>query len=259
MPRIALALEYDGTEFKGWQTQQNGRAVQSELAAAVASVADEPIHIAGAGRTDAGVHASWQVVHFDTTAVRTARQWLLGVNANLPEDIALHWAGEVPRDFDARRSALWREYRYTILCQATRPARERRSVWWLREALDCGAMTAAASAWLGERDFSAFRAAHCQSSTPMRRMLRISIARTGRRIEMRFRANAFLYHMVRNLVGALAAVGRGEATADWGRALLASRDRTEASVTAPARGLCLVNIAYPERFGLPGFREPCAP
>jgi tRNA pseudouridine38-40 synthase len=258
MPRLALACEYDGTDFVGWQTQANGRSVQASLSQAVSAVADEPVEVHGAGRTDAGVHAAFQVAHCDTAASRNPRQWLLGINSNLPDDIAVHWLGAVPPDFDARRSALWREYAYRVQVQATRPARERRAVWWLREDLDPAAMTAAASAWLGELDFSAFRAANCQSTTPMRHMLRIGVARQGNLIELRFRANAFLYHMVRNLVGTLVAIGRGEASADWGRRLIEGRDRTLAAMTAPAHGLTLEAVAYPERFGLPvapeGFR-----
>jgi len=251
MPRLALACEYDGTDFVGWQQQANGRSVQEVLTAAISGVANQPVEVHGAGRTDAGVHALSQVAHFDSDARRSERQWLLGINSNLPDDVAVHWVGEVSRDFDARRSALWREYRYTIACQPTRPARDRRFVWWFREALDCGAMSAAATAWLGERDFSAFRAAHCQSTTPMRRMLSISIATAPQRIELEFRANAFLYHMVRNLVGALVEVGRGAAPVDWARELIAGRDRQLGAPTAPARGLALVSVAYPDDAGIP--------
>lgn len=251
MPRLALVCEYDGTDFVGWQAQANGRGVQDCLSRAIAAVAAAPVDVHGAGRTDAGVHAAFQVAHFDTAARRDPRQWLLGINSNLPDDVAVLWVAEVPADFDARRSALWREYAYRIQVQPTRPARERRAVWWQRDELDTAAMSAAASAWLGERDFSAFRAAHCQSTTPMRRMISIGIARQANRVELRFRANAFLYHMVRNLVGTLVAVGRHEAPADWGRRLLAGRDRSLAAMTAPAHGLTLEAVAYPERFGLP--------
>ena len=258
MPRLALVCEYDGTDFVGWQAQANGRSVQASLNQAVAAVAAEPVEVQGAGRTDSGVHAAFQVAHFDTVARRDPRQWLLGINSNLPEDVAVLWLSPVAPDFDARRSALWREYAYRIQVQATRPARARRAVWWLREDLDTAAMTAAASAWLGERDFSAFRAAHCQSTTPMRNMQAISIARQANGIELRFRANAFLYHMVRNLVGTLVEIGRGQAPVDWGRRLIAGRDRSAAAMTAPAQGLTLEAVAYPERFGLPaaadGFR-----
>jgi len=252
MPRLALACEYDGTDFVGWQAQASGRTVQAVLSDAIEAVAAESVSVHGAGRTDTGVHAENQIAHFDTEASRTSRQWLLGINSNLPADVSLRWIQTVPANFDARRSALWREYRYTISNQATRPARERRFVWWLRDHLDCGAMTAAASAWLGERDFSAFRAAHCQSTTPMRRMLRIQVSEAPSRIEMRFRANAFLYHMVRNLVGALVAIGRGDAPVGWARELIAGRDRRKGAATAPAQGLALSSIAYAKEFGLPG-------
>lgn len=251
MPRLALGCEYDGTDFVGWQAQRNGRSVQAVLADAVSRVADEPVEITGAGRTDAGVHADGQVAHFDSASGRTMRQWLLGINSNLPDDVAVTWIRPVPDTFDARRSALWREYRYVIANQATRPARERRSVWWLREPLDPGAMSAAAAGWLGERDFSAFRAAHCQSQSPMRRMLRIRIERRDSRIDLRFRANAFLYHMVRNLVGALVEIGRGRADLDWGRRLLAQGDRSLGAETAPAQGLVLTSVGYPSDFELP--------
>ncbi|HEY5666581.1 MAG TPA: tRNA pseudouridine(38-40) synthase TruA [Gammaproteobacteria bacterium] len=252
MARLALVCEYDGTDFVGWQAQANGRSVQAVLTQAVSTVADEPVVIHGAGRTDAGVHAERQVAHFDTGARRSARQWLLGINSNLPEDVSLRWVGEVPARFDARRSARWREYRYTLVSQATRPVLTRRHVWWLRDRLDCAAMTAAASHWLGERDFSAFRAAQCQSTTPMRRMLRIRISESRGRIEFEFRANAFLYHMVRNLVGALVRVGRGEVLPHWGRELIDGRDRRRGAETAPAQGLALVGIAYADEFGVPG-------
>jgi tRNA pseudouridine38-40 synthase len=252
MPRLALACEYDGTDFVGWQAQANGRSVQAVIATAVSQVAAEPIHIHGAGRTDAGVHAIGQVAHFDTSADRTSRQWLLGINSNLPEDVAVRWIREVPESFDARRSALWREYAYTIVNQSVRPALERRTVWWVREGLDCGAMTAAASALLGELDFSAFRAAHCQSTTPMRKMHSIGISRSHEYLVLRFRANAFLYHMVRNLVGALVAIGRGEAEPGWARQLLEGRDRTAGAMTAPPQGLKLETVAYAREFELPG-------
>ena len=249
--RLALGCEYDGTDFIGWQQQREGRSVQGVLADAVSRVADEPVEIFGAGRTDAGVHADSQVAHFDSSAERTERQWLLGINSNLPADVVVNWIRPVPAHFDARRSALWREYRYTIANQPTRPARERRGLWWLRDQLDPAAMSAVASSWLGERDFSAFRAAHCQSSTPVRRMLRIRIERGALRVAMTFRANAFLYHMVRNMVGALVSVGRGDADAAWGRDLLESRDRTSGAPTAPAQGLVLAAVGYDDEFDLP--------
>jgi tRNA pseudouridine38-40 synthase len=254
MPRIALGVEYDGTDFVGWQPQQNGRSVAVELAAAVSAVANEAVHVHAAGRTDAGVHATGQVAHFDTSASRSSRGWLLGINSNLPPDIAVAWVREVPADFDARRSALARRYRYVIASAPTRPAVARRFVWWLRDRLDCAAMTRASIAWLGEHDFSAFRAADCQSSTPMRRVHAIGIARYDERIEIEVTANSFVYHMVRNLVGALAEIGRGRASPAWATELLVGRDRTKGAATAPAQGLTLIEVRYPAELGLPTSR-----
>jgi tRNA pseudouridine38-40 synthase len=255
MSRIALGVEYDGTEFVGWQTQRHGRSVQSTLGTAVEQVAAESVSVHAAGRTDAGVHATQQVVHFDSAARRTPRQWQLGINTHLPPDVVVRWVHEVPCDFDARRSALHRRYRYLILQQGHRPALARRRAWWLRETLSPSAMTAAAAYWLGEHDFSAFRAAGCQSHTPMRRLMRVTVARhsygDGSLLAVEFTANAFLQHMVRNLVGVLTEIGRGAAHPRAAYDVLASRTRTAAGVTAPAHGLTLVDVGYPQRFGLP--------
>ena len=170
-------------------------------------VAGERVNVHGAGRTDAGVHALQQVAHFDSNVLRTPRQWLLGINSNLPPDVAIRWVREVPPEFDARRSAVSRRYRYTVVQQAPRPALLRRRAWWLRQPLDCAAMTAAATAWLGEHDFSAFRGAGCQAKSPMRRLMAVAIANRprgeGALVTFEFTANAFLQHMVRNLVGTL--------------------------------------------------------
>jgi tRNA pseudouridine38-40 synthase len=259
MPRIALGLEYDGTDFVGWQIQPTGRSVEGTLAAAVSFVAGAPVVVHGSGRTDAGVHALHQVAHFDTRVVRTARQWLLGINSNLPPDVAIRWVREVPADFDARRSALSRRYRYSVLQQSARPALLRRRVWWLRQELDCGAMTAAATAWLGEHDFSAFRGAGCQAKSPMRRLLSVEIARRprgdGLLLTFELTANAYLQHMVRNLVGTLVAVGSGELRVPDAARILAGRDRREAGVTAPAQGLALVEVLYPPELALPRYED----
>lgn len=259
MPRFALGLEYDGTDFIGWQIQPAGRSVEGALAAAVSFVAGEPIGVRGAGRTDAGVHALQQVAHFDTSVVRTPRQWLLGINSNLPPDVALRWVEEVPADFDARRSAVSRRYRYTILQQAFRPALLRQRAWWLRQPLDHAAMTTAATSWLGEHDFSAFRGAGCQAKSPRRRLLSVAIAKhtrgEGSLFTFEFTANAFLLHMVRNLVGTLVAIGSGELTPAAAAAILECRDRRQAGVTAPPEGLALVEVLYAARFGLPRYQD----
>jgi len=251
MARVAMGVEYDGTDFVGWQEQRNGRSVQASLAAAVSEVANESITVHGAGRTDAGVHAAGQVVHFDTSAQRTARQWALGVNSNLPDDIAVRWAREVDVDFDARRSAVWRLYRYQVLQQEMRSALERRRSWWVRETLDHAAMTAAAVAWLGENDFSAFRASGCQSRSPMRRLLAVGVRADGCMLALDFQANAFLHHMVRNLVGVLVEIGRGSEPVEWAGELMCARDRSLGGVTSPPQGLTLVHVHYSERYGLP--------
>lgn len=259
MPRIALGIEYDGTDFIGWQIQQSGRSVEGTLADAVSFVAGSRVTVHGSGRTDAGVHALHQVAHFDTSVSRTPRQWLLGINSNLPPDVAVRWVREVPDSFDARRSALSRRYRYTVLQQAARPALDRRRVWWLRDELDCAAMTAAATAWLGEHDFSAFRGAGCQAKSPMRRLTAVAIAKrprgSGTAVSFEFTANAFLQHMVRNLVGTLVAIGTGELAPHDAARILETRDRREAGVTAPPQGLALVEVTYPAELGLPRFAD----
>jgi len=259
MPRIALGLEYDGTDFVGWQIQRTGRSVEGTLAAAVGFVAGEPVTVHGSGRTDAGVHALSQVAHFDTRVARSPRQWLLGINSNLPPDVSIRWVREMPDDFDARRSALSRRYRYTVLQQAARSALWRRRAWWLREPLDCGAMSAAAVAWLGEHDFSSFRGAGCQAKSPMRRLTAVAIAQRARGegaiVTFEFTANAFLQHMVRNLVGTLVAIGAGELVPRDAERILQLRDRREAGVTAPPEGLALVEVLYPSRFEQPRYED----
>lgn len=251
MRKIAVGVEYDGTELSGWQAQRDQRSVQEALTAAISRVANEPVVVHGAGRTDAGVHALGQVAHFETAAGRTARQWVLGANSNLPDDIRVQWAQEVPADFDARRTALWRRYRYLLLEAPVDAPLLRRRVWRVREPLDLAPMSAAAVAWLGENDFSSFRASGCQSRTPMRRLLGVDIARAGRLVSIDFTANAFLHHMVRNLVGTLVEIGLGRRPPQWSAELLAARDRTLAAETAPARGLMLAEVAYPEHFRVP--------
>ncbi len=251
MPRIALGLEYDGTDFAGWQSQANARSVQAALEGAVARVADHPVTIHAAGRTDAGVHALGQVVHFDSSAARTADQWLLGINSELPADASVRWARAVAEDFDARRSALARRYAYLIQHGSVRSPIARRYAWWVRARLDHQVMHTAAQAWLGEQDFSAFRAAGCQSHTPMRCLHSVRAAARDDFVLVEFTANAFLYHMVRNFVGTLVQIGQGRRPVEWAAAVLAGRERTAAGETAPACGLTLAEVRYPERFGIP--------
>ncbi|MDZ7770015.1 MAG: tRNA pseudouridine(38-40) synthase TruA [Woeseiaceae bacterium] len=249
--RIAMGIEYDGSAYQGWQRQRNGTGVQAVLERALSVVADEAVETFCAGRTDAGVHALSQVVHFDTTASRNLRGWLLGTNSNLPDDVSVSWVHPVSDDFHARYSATARTYRYLVLNRLVRSALYRHRAWWVYEPLDVGRMQAAGRLLLGEHDFSAFRAAGCQASTPKRNVTHLDIRRDDDWIAVTITANAFLQHMVRNIVGLLAAVGSGGQPPQWAADVLESRDRKQAAVTAPPHGLTLVYVDYPPHFGLP--------
>ncbi|QGU32684.1 tRNA pseudouridine(38-40) synthase TruA [Thermochromatium tepidum] len=249
--RIALGVEYDGTHFHGWQTQPGARTIQSELEAAISRVADHPVRLHCAGRTDAGVHALEQVVHFETTARRSERSWVLGTNANLPPDIGVRWAHPVDGRFHARFSAQARHYRYQILARRTRSPLQRDRAVWVHEALDLERMRAAAIALVGEHDFSSFRALSCQAKSPIRRVFYLDLSERDGLITLAIGANGFLHHMVRNIAGVLMAIGRGEAPVDWTRELLELRDRRLGGVTAPPQGLYFVRADYPAEFGLP--------
>lgn len=252
MPRIAVALEYDGAPYAGWQTQQAGvSSVQQTAEAAFSRIADEPVSLVCAGRTDAGVHALGQVAHFDTRAIRAERSWVLGANANLPDSISIRWARAVPGHFHARYSAQARTYRYFILNRLGRSALAAHRAALIYRPLDVEPMRAAAALLLGERDFSAFRAAQCQARSPVRRLYALDVQRRADRVIIEATANAFLQHMVRNLVGLLLDVGVGKAPPQWAAEVLASRDRTRSSPTAPAAGLYFWKVAYPQAFGLP--------
>lgn len=249
--RLAVGLEYDGSAYVGWQRQASGTGVQAKVENAIATVANHPVEAYCAGRTDTGVHAEGQVVHFDTAAERTTRGWLLGINSNLPADINATWVSAVPDEFHARFSAETRGYRYLILNRLVRSALYRQRAWWVHEPLDEAAMQVGADLLIGEHDFSAFRAAGCQAKTPVREIRSLDVERQGDWLLLRVTANAFLQHMVRNLTGALVAVGKGEQSADWVAELLASRDRTAGGVAAPPHGLTLVGVQYPAKFGIP--------
>lgn len=251
MERIALGLEYDGSRFCGWQTQPSGCSVQDVLEEALAAIAGHPVNVTAAGRTDAGVHALWQVVHFDTTAHRPETAWVRGVNAHLPPALAVRWAKPVPEDFHARFSARARSYRYLLCNRPTRPALWAGRVGFAHGALDIAAMRAAARSLLGEHDFSAFRAAECQARSPVRRLTRLDIQRRGELVVFDFTANAFLHHMVRNMVGCLVAVGRGKYPPRWVAEVLASRDRRSSAPTFAADGLYLSGVEYDLEWGLP--------
>ncbi|HEX5340439.1 MAG TPA: tRNA pseudouridine(38-40) synthase TruA [Gammaproteobacteria bacterium] len=252
MSRYALGIEYDGTAFMGWQRQAHpGRTVQACLEAALSRVADHPVEVVCAGRTDTGVHASGQVVHFDTAAVRELRNWLLGLNANLPDDVAVNWITPVAGNFHARFHARARHYRYTILNRSIRPALGRARVSWTHRALDHERMRLAGQSLLGEHDFSAYRAIGCQARSPLRTLHVLQVRRSGELIHLDLVANGFLHHMVRNIAGVLMAIGAGKQEPDWAQRILAGRDRTLGGVTAPPQGLCFMAVLYPPHFGIP--------
>ncbi|QIB67276.1 tRNA pseudouridine(38-40) synthase TruA [Kineobactrum salinum] len=251
--RIACRIEYDGSCFNGWQSQPHPGTVtvQQTLERAISAVAAAPVRVHCAGRTDTGVHGHAQIVHFDAPTVRSCKAWVLGVNAELPAAVRVHWALPVAADFHARFSALSRRYRYLIANTPVRPALMGRQLSWYRRPLDAARMHIAAQALLGEQDFSAFRAASCQSESPNRHVSALSVWRRGELVIIDIEANAFLHHMVRNIAGSLMAVGDGRREPDWIGQLLAGRDRALAADTAAPDGLYLVDVAYPPHYGLP--------
>ena len=251
MPRIALGVEYDGTRFCGWQRQDHCESVQGALERALSVVADDAVTVHCAGRTDTGVHGTGQVVHFDCAAEREPDAWLRGGNSNLPDDVAIRWARRIQGDFHARFDAIERRYRYLILCSRSRSALYAHRAWWLHERLDADAMQAASAPLIGEHDFTSFRAAGCQSNSPMRDLRKIRVRQHGDWIVVDVAANAFLMHMVRNIVGLLRVAGRGEADAEAVADILAARDRTLSAAAAPAHGLYLTEGHYPETCGVP--------
>lgn len=260
MNRLACGIEYDGTGFRGWQTQSPGvRTIQTTVEEALTRVADHSVRTVCAGRTDAGVHAVGQVVHFDTESERSEKAWLMGGNTHLPPDVAIRWARPVVPEFDARYSAVSRSYRYLVLEGWDRPALWRRRALWSHSILDTDAMTAAARPLLGEHDFSAFRSAECQATHAVRRLEHLQVWRSGSTVAIDVRANAFLHNMVRILAGTLLAVGRGERPIDWPHELLSGRDRAAGGATAPAHGLYLLGPSYPDEYALPAPREAIWP
>lgn len=249
--RYALGIEYDGSGFHGWQRLAKGPSVQGEVEKALARVVQHPLDAVCAGRTDSGVHATLQVVHFDSEVLRPIRAFVEGVNSHLPASIRILWAQAVETQFHARYSARARCYRYRILNRGIRPALMREHLSWERLPLDAEAMHRASQALLGENDFSAFRTAACQALHPMRDLQHISARREGEHIIIEVQANAFLHHMVRNIVGSLLPVGRGLQAESWMAELLAGRDRSVAGATAPAAGLTFLGPRYPITWGLP--------
>lgn len=249
--RIALGIEYDGSRYYGWQRQREVPSVQRELEQVISSVADEPVELVCAGRTDAGVHATGQVVHFDVVKERQLPAWTMGVNSRLPDDIAVRWVQPVVDDFHARFSATGRRYRYLILNQRLRPAVLRRGLTQIHYPLDAAAMHRAAQSLIGEHDFSAFRAAQCQSRSPNRNVTAVAVVALDDFVVVEIAANAFLHHMVRNIAGVLMSIGAGEREPQWVAEILAARDRRSGGVTAHPYGLYLVRVEYPEEFRLP--------
>ena len=257
MTRIALGIEYDGAQHYGWQRQREVPSVQEHLEKALSTVANTPIEVQCAGRTDAGVHATGQVVHFDCDAVRPLKAWTMGVNANLPSSVAVKWCVHVSDDFNARFSATGRRYRYVIYNHKMRPAILEQGITHIHRPLNEQLMHEAAQALLGEQDFSAFRAALCQSKTPFRNVTNVTVSRHGAFVVVDISANAFLHHMVRNIVGSLVEIGSGHQPVDWIATLLDGRDRTLSAATAKPNGLYLVKVDYPDAFGLP--EQPLGP
>lgn len=257
--RIALGIEYNGAAFQGWQSQPHGNTIQDALEHALAEVAGETVRVSCAGRTDTGVHALAQVAHFDCNAVRPDTAWVRGGNAHLPDSIAVRWAQPVAAEFHARYSALSRSYRYVLNNHAVRPALNHGRVGWYHRPLDVGAMQQAARLLLGEQDFSAFRAAECQAKSPVKTLHQADVARHGDMLVFDFRASAFLQHMVRNMVGALVAIGSGKQPPEWIATLIASRDRTRAAPTFSPAGLYFAGVEYEAHWRLPPSASIIAP
>ena len=256
MQRIAMCVEYSGEKYCGWQRQSHSPSVQQEVEEALSKVANETITLICAGRTDTGVHATGQIIHFDTIAVRAARNWMLGVNANLPRDIRITWVNAVGFDFHARFSAQARSYRYLILNRHQGSAHLPFGVTWERKPLEEQAMHRAAQCLVGEHDFSSFRAAGCQAHSPVRHIYSVALHRKGELIMLDIRANAFLHHMVRNIVGCLLEVGSGRKPEQWVSDILLAKDRTQNAPTASPHGLYLTKVEYPEKYQIPSSNMP---
>jgi tRNA pseudouridine38-40 synthase len=251
MQKIAIGIEYNGTDYYGWQSQCNVMTVQATVEAALSRVADHPVSIVCAGRTDAGVHALGQVAHFESDAKRSLSNWVRGGNVYLPPSISIRWAKWVDSGFHARFSAVARRYQYLIYNHPVRSSIfQARATGWHRPLNEI-AMQQAARYLLGQQDFNAFRSINCQAKSSIRTVQILEVTRCGDFIKIDIKANAFLHHMVRNIAGVLIAVGEGKRPPEWAQAVLAMRDRKEAGITAPSVGLCLVEVEYPAVFGIP--------
>ena len=260
--KYIACIEYDGTAYCGWQRLSHARSIQEEVEKALSSIANHPVEVTCAGRTDSGVHALGQIIHFETDAQRLLKAWVMGANTLLPDDISVIWAREAPtvkgEPFNARFSAYLRRYRYIILNRRARPGLLSHKVGWVYEPLDADAMHLAAQTLLGEHDFSSFRASGCQARHAIREVNSIQVTRDGDYLYVDIAANAFLHHMVRNIVGSLIKIGKGDWPVAFMTELLDLKDRTKAGPTAPASGLYFVHVHYPEEFDLPDeYRLPC--
>ena len=253
--KIVLGLEYSGTQYSGWQRQKHARSIQQQVEEALSRVADQKVTVNCAGRTDTGVHALHQIVHFETNAVREMRSWVLGANVNLPQDISILWAKPAADDFHARFSATGRSYRYIILNRPARPGIYNRRVTWECRLLDEHKMQQAADYLIGEHDFTSYRAVDCQSNSPVRTVRQLVVKRQGDSVLIEIEANAFLHHMVRNIAGVLMEIGMGKAPVVWSQQVLEARDRTLGGITAAPDGLYLTNVTYPEKFKIPALAE----
>lgn len=251
MPKIACRVEYNGSLYSGWQYQNHTHSIQAEVERALSAVANEKIQVVCAGRTDAGVHATAQIIHFETSAIRSDRSWLLGTNTHLAKDIAIRWVSEIEKDFHARFSAISRSYRYIIYNNPSRSALLHKMVTLHYQPLDAEAMQKAAQYLVGEHDFSSYRAAHCQANSPIREISSISVKRIGDFIYIDVSANAFLHHMIRNIVGVLMTIGCGDEPPVWTKTVLGYKDRKKAAVTARPDGLYLVRVQYPDNYRIP--------
>lgn len=252
MQRVALAIEYKGTNFHGFQTQPNGvKTVQQALEKALSKVADEAITLVCAGRTDAGVHATNQVIHFDTLAKRLPKAWVMGTRPHLPDSVSVKWAKDVAPNFHARFSALNRTYRYLISDAKTSSALLHDQITWSSRPLDVEKMREGAAHLVGKHDFTSFRATQCQAKSPIRQIHYMHIIRRGDLVVIEVQANAFLHHMVRNMVGVLMAVGVGDKPASWVGKVLAAKNRSAGGVTSRPFGLYLVSVDFPSEFDLP--------
>lgn len=249
--RHALGIEYDGTGFFGWQRQSHAPSVQQAVEDAVSAVADHPVAVTCAGRTDTGVHARGQVVHFDSPSERSPRQWVLGINSNLPDAVRVLWIRAVDESFHARFGAFSRRYQYSIMNRWVRPAIGVSQYAWCRHKLDAGKMHEAAQVLSGKHDFSAFRSSGCSAQHAVREVTEIGVGRQGDVVTIDITANAFLYHMVRNIAGSLIEVGTGEESCQWFADVFQSGDRKMAGVTAEAQGLCFMHVRYDPKYGFP--------